>query len=82
MSISIPRLSSTGAIANEFHGADVQTINQHSVMPKASKGVEWRRVGQYEISILGTTFSSNVGQMTILFQSRLDHRSQFGSLAD
>jgi hypothetical protein len=74
MSISISALSSTGTIADEFHGADVQTINQHSVTPKSSKGVEWRRVRRYEIAILATAFSSNVGQMTGLFQNHLDNR--------
>jgi hypothetical protein len=82
MSSSISPLSSTGKIANEFHGADVQTINQHSVVPKASKGVECRRVWRYEIATLATVFSSNVGQMPSLFQSHLDNRSKFGSVMD
>jgi hypothetical protein len=79
MTISISPLSSTGVIANEFRGADIQTMNRHSVIPKASDGIEWRRVRRNENASLVAVFSSDTAPTTSLFQNYRDNPHQFGS---
>jgi hypothetical protein len=40
MNISNLPMTSTGTVTNEFHGAEVQTMNHHSLIPKASEEIE------------------------------------------